>query len=189
MSDKQKWPRAQALSLATKIKALLVPVCEVVEIAGSLRREKPFVGDIELVFVPKIVSEPDGLFDKKPVNLAHRLIDYWLESGIVEKRLAVTGKISSWSNLNRHAVHKGSGIPVDFFCEPDILDFPRSLVVRTGSREFNVELMATAPKVGIEPHAYGVALKKLSDGERVIATDERNFIELCGMKYREPKDR
>lgn len=189
MSEKKKWPRATALSLALKIKALLEPVCVVVEIAGSIRREKPMVGDIEFVLVPKIEERKTDFFTKGLFNLADELIESWLKEGRITKRLAVTGKISSWSNLNKHAVHVATGIPIDFFSEPDIWDFPRSLVIRTGSKEFNVELMATAPKVGYSAHAYGVALKKLSDGERVIAKDEREFIELCGLKFRPPNER
>jgi len=43
----------EALQIAEKIKAQLAPHCERIEIAGSIRRKKPFVKDIEIVAIPK----------------------------------------------------------------------------------------------------------------------------------------
>ena len=39
----------KALEIAEKTKAQLAPYCERIEIAGSIRRKKPDVGDIEIV--------------------------------------------------------------------------------------------------------------------------------------------
>ncbi len=43
----------KALEIAEKTKELLAPYCERIEIAGSIRRKKPEVKDIELVAIPK----------------------------------------------------------------------------------------------------------------------------------------
>ena len=43
----------KALQIAEKIKEQLIPYCERIEIAGSIRRKKPFVKDIEIVAIPK----------------------------------------------------------------------------------------------------------------------------------------
>lgn len=43
----------KALQIAEKIKEQLTPFCERIEIAGSIRRKKPFVKDIEIVAIPK----------------------------------------------------------------------------------------------------------------------------------------
>ena len=43
----------KAKAIAEELKALLEPVCQRVEIAGSIRRQKPEVGDIELLVIPK----------------------------------------------------------------------------------------------------------------------------------------
>lgn len=42
-----------ALVIAEKIKAQLAPHCDRIEIAGSIRRKKPEVKDIEIVVIPK----------------------------------------------------------------------------------------------------------------------------------------
>ena len=44
---------AAALKLAEKIAAELLPFCDRLEIAGSIRRQRPNVNDIDLVCIPK----------------------------------------------------------------------------------------------------------------------------------------
>lgn len=46
-------PWLQAHNLATHLEIALSPHCYQIEIAGSLRRQKPEVGDIEIVCIPK----------------------------------------------------------------------------------------------------------------------------------------
>jgi DNA polymerase/3'-5' exonuclease PolX len=52
---------AQALILAEDARNALTPYCERILIAGSIRRMKPEVKDIEIVCIPKMV--PTGLFN------------------------------------------------------------------------------------------------------------------------------
>ena len=188
MSDKPKFPLAQARAVAESLVRLLVPDCRAVAIVGSIRREKTEVGDIELLILPKTEMRPDGLFDSKSFDLSAEAIDRLLAQGIIAKRPSKTGTFT-WGELNKLAVHVESGIPVDFFTEPDARDWPRSLAIRTGSKAFNVQLMSSAPRNGYNAHAYGEALHKIPSGERVFAETEREFIELCGVAYKEPKDR
>ncbi len=51
----------KTLQIAEKVKAQLAPHCERIEIAGSIRRKKPDVGDIEIVAIPKPYNI--GLFE------------------------------------------------------------------------------------------------------------------------------
>ena len=51
----------EATGLAGELVALLQPACERIEIAGSIRRQRPDVGDVELVVVPRLKA-PLGLF-------------------------------------------------------------------------------------------------------------------------------
>jgi len=44
---------ARALAIALKIREQLAPMCEQIEIAGSIRRARPQVNDIDLVILPK----------------------------------------------------------------------------------------------------------------------------------------
>ncbi len=47
----------KALEIAERTKKLLAPYCERIEIAGSIRRKKPEVKDIELVAIPKLENQ------------------------------------------------------------------------------------------------------------------------------------
>ena len=48
-----------ASSIASEICELLEPFCEKVEVAGSIRRGKPIVKDIEIVAVSSVRSSAD----------------------------------------------------------------------------------------------------------------------------------
>lgn len=56
MSSGAKVDWAVALEVARKVIAELELVCERVKVAGSLRRRKPAVGDIEIVALPAFRS-------------------------------------------------------------------------------------------------------------------------------------
>ena len=47
----------KAEKIARKYVDLLAPFCERIEIAGSTRRKKPEVGDIEIVCIPKQIND------------------------------------------------------------------------------------------------------------------------------------
>src|SRR4051812_24909736 len=48
-----------AILLGLKVVAALEPFCEKIDIAGSVRREKAQVGDIDIVLLPKPGRMPD----------------------------------------------------------------------------------------------------------------------------------
>lgn len=64
-----KFPRTQALAVAEELVAALRPACERLEIAGSLRRGKAEVGDVEILFVPRVEERPD------PEDLLRRTVE------------------------------------------------------------------------------------------------------------------
>ena len=49
----RRWPLEEAERIAEGVRAELLPHCERCEIAGSIRRRRPSVGDIEIVAIPK----------------------------------------------------------------------------------------------------------------------------------------
>jgi hypothetical protein len=117
MSEKQRWPHAQAFALALEIKHALAPFCERIEIAGSLRRNKPDVGDAEILFVPRIEKRqnPAELFESPMfVDMASQKINAMLRDDVIRKRYSVTGK-EAWGPKNKLAVHTLTSIPIDFF--------------------------------------------------------------------------
>lgn len=74
---KEKRPYAEGLRTAKRIKAFLRPYCERIEIAGSIRRRAPMVGDIELVAIPRKRTKP-SLFG--PVEEELTALDIYLDT-------------------------------------------------------------------------------------------------------------
>jgi DNA polymerase/3'-5' exonuclease PolX len=187
MSDKQRWPAAIARNVADQLVAELAPRCERIGIAGLLRRGKADLGDIEILFAPRIgqVRVPRELFSLRG-SLADELLEQWLARGVITKRFNINGS-AAWGTLNKLAVHVGSGIHLDLFATTAERWFV-SLVVRTGSKEMNTTLASSALWRGMQLHVCGV-LENTKNGEQIIPQSEREVFEQFGVPYREPAER
>jgi len=97
----------KARAIAEELKALLQPSCHRIEIAGSIRRQKPEVGDIELLCIPKLV---DG------VNLLDRKIIDLVAQGILGFRRNKQGS-PVCGPKNKLMLHVTSSIGVTIFAE------------------------------------------------------------------------
>lgn len=183
---KNKFSHADALAVAEELQAILAPACHRIAIAGSLRRLKPEVGDIELLFIPRLSQRPDGLFFSRFVDVCSELTENLVAQGILAKRPNVNGSFT-WGERNKLAVHIPSGIPVDLFGTSDA-NWWVSLVIRTGSKETNLALTTGANKKGASLMAYGSGVK-WSDDTVTQATSEQHVFEMCGVPYKEPQDR
>lgn len=145
-----------ALALAQKFVQALQPHCRVIEIAGSIRRRRAHVKDIEILLVskPGSIQDPADFFGHKISRLAADiLLDQLLKNGTIEKRANVKGHLS-WGDENKLARHVKSGMPVDFFFTTHEKWF-NSLVVRTGPKQSNQKIGAAAIDKGWHWHAYG----------------------------------
>ena len=101
-------PLARAERLAEHIAGLLEPACERIEIAGSIRRRKPEVGDLELLVVPMLVPGLDqmDLFGTpvqagQTTNLLDARVAELLERGTFEHRLDVNGRKACGERFKR----------------------------------------------------------------------------------------
>lgn len=185
--DKKRWPHAEALAVAKQLQDLICPACEQIAIAGSLRRMKPFVGDIELLFVPRYTERPEGLFENRIVDVADEVIEKLFKDGIIAKRPNIRGSFT-WGVSNKLAIHVASGIPVDLFSTYKERWWV-SLVVRTGSKETNLRLTNGAIKLGRSLNAYGQGVTIRKTGEVIPALSEEQVFSLCGIPYLEPTKR
>jgi len=186
MTERKKYPHAAALAVAIELQAVLSPACERIVIAGSLRRRKPMVGDIELLYVSKVETRPDGLFSSIEVDLCEEAIAGLLARQIILQRPNVNGGFS-WGRQNKLAYHVASGIPVDLFRTTPAAWWV-ALVIRTGSKETNLRLTTGAQKRGASLMAYGVGVK-WSNGEITPAGSEQDVFQLCDVPYLEPEKR
>lgn len=186
--DRSAFPLEQAQSVAEELKAGLAPVCERIEIAGSIRRRKPIVGDIELLFIPKLEERPMDLFSKMIVDRADEQLERWLREYKIVQRLSIVGS-PAWGKVNKLAIHTASGIPVDFFSTTEA-NWWNSLVMRTGSRESNLRLTQRAHERGWTFEAYGAGYRARHGREDFHqTTSERDVFEFIGLPYRPPEER
>lgn len=183
---KTKFPRELALPVAEDLQKILAPHCHRIAIAGSLRRQKSEVGDIEILFVPRFDERPDGLFDTRRIDVASEVIDGLLAKGVLAQRPNVNGAFT-WGERNKLAKHIPSGIPVDFFATTEE-NWWVSLVIRTGSKETNMLLTTGANKQNASLRAYGCGVT-WSDGTTTPATSEQHVFEMCRVPYKGPAQR
>jgi len=184
-TPKRRWPRAAAMAVAERLFALLLPACERVAMAGSLRRGKPDVGDVELLFIPRVETRanPADLFAEMQVDLAEGVIDEWLSAGVLTKRLSADGR-TSWGPKNKLAVHAATGIPVDLFTATRE-NWWNYLVCRTGPAESNMQIAGEAQKRGWKWNPYGVGFSRGGrddqDYEESVVTCEADVFRFAGL--------
>jgi len=156
----------QALHIAKRVKNLLAPHCSRIEIAGSIRREKPEVKDIEIVAIPKPYDT--GLF----------------ESGIATV-------VNQWQKVKGELPCKYTqrilpeGIKLDlFFAEPG--NWGLIYAIRTGSALFSHHVLAT----GWVKKGYNSQNGYLyQNDQRFEMPEEKDLFRLIGLPLLEPKFR
>ena len=160
--------RGDAVLIAEDLVNELVALCEKIEIAGSIRRCRENVNDIDLVCIPKFMHL-DAVKER-------------LELLAKPARATVTGgdrylKLSSYK-----------GIQVDVYIA-DATTWATLLLIRTGSREHNILLCQKARAMGLKLNADGHGLTWISKPVNVpVHTEEQIFKEL-GLPYKEPRER
>lgn len=191
MNPKVKFPRADAVAVAREIVGPMIPLCERLIVAGSLRRMKAEVGDIEIVYIPARGTRPDpGDLFGRPIecNLVDDMLADWLPAGILRKRPKSDGTFT-WGEEIKLAVHVASGIPVDFF-SARLSNWACVLVCRTGSAESNQRICQAAIARGWKWQPYGLGFEDRATGELVRrCKTEREVFEAVGLPYLEPRYR
>ena len=136
------FPLSQAEKLAAKIVAELKPFCERIEIAGSIRRRRPAVNDIDIVVLP-LADQVNALRERvlrntEPISDGKEIILTRLQNGM---------QLDLWI-AQRPKKDLFSDTPTNF----GVL-----WLTRTGSKEHNVWLCCHAQKLGrhLNPH-HGV---------------------------------
>lgn len=126
---------SKAREIAVAVCTRLEPYTTQLRIAGSIRRKKPDVKDIEIVCLPKYdVTESTDLFgNKTPVNNVTYAFIQMVQS---------LGKIEKGNAYGRYLkIVLAEGINLDLFI-PDADDFIRQFVIRTGSAEYAHRIIA-----------------------------------------------
>ena len=185
MADKQRYPRAAALKVAKELCDALAPACERIIVAGSLRRRKADVGDVEILYIPKVGMIRDGLFEQEK-SLADLAIADLERRCVLSRRLNANGS-EMFGDKNKLMRHTLSGIPVDLFATTAEC-WANYLVCRTGGAETNKAICMAAMRQGWKWNPYGPGFTD-REGAVVRVASEREVFELAGLAFQEPEDR
>jgi DNA polymerase/3'-5' exonuclease PolX len=188
MSDKQRYPLADARAVAADLCRALEPHCERITVAGSIRRQKPTVGDIELLFIPRFGSRvvAPELFPRH-CDLAALAIEELLRQQILSKRPNKNGG-TAWGEKNKLAVHRPTGIPVDLFTATPHNWF-NYLVCRTGGAENNRQIAMAAQARGWKWNPYGAGFERVAYYERFEVRAEEDVFQFVNLPYLAPEAR
>jgi DNA polymerase/3'-5' exonuclease PolX len=183
-------PREQARIVADELVGLLAPACARVEIAGSIRRERDLVSDIEIVATPRYEERAGA--------------DLWgtpYEADLLEERIASTdglglraveahrqdGSVTVTKRDGRsYKALEYRGMPVDLFIvRPGEQDWGVIFAIRTGPAEWSHQLVTDCQR-----YLRRVAGGKLYRGGQYVAcATEREFFAAIGQEWVEPRDR
>jgi DNA polymerase (family 10) len=158
----------EAQHIAAGVMEQLKPHCEVISLAGSIRRERPTIGDIEIVCVPKA-------YDATPLfasGLA-TVVNLWKK---------VRGELPC--RYTQRILPEGMKLDL-FMVHPD--GYGLQCAIRTGSAEWSRRVLAAAwVRAGF--HSDGGLLRR-ADGTVVPARTEPELFRLIGLRWVDPRDR
>ena len=157
---------SKAKSLAKEIIEIIKPYCSKLEIAGSVRRKKEFVKDIELVVTTPNVN-----------TLKNKLGLYLLKEN----------KIPFLKAGNKYVNFLYKGYKFDLFIS-DEDNFGLTFLIRTGSAEFSTRMLAQWKRVTEGGASVNGYLHDKS-GNKYITPTEESVFELLKLDFIDPEFR
>ncbi|HAM53933.1 MAG TPA: hypothetical protein DCQ64_00400 [Candidatus Rokubacteria bacterium] len=192
MAVKQRIPLARAETLAAEVVGLLSPACTRLEIAGSIRRRKPHIGDIEIVAVPKRESLAPlvDLFGNTLTVLSHNVLDALIEHllmcGILGRRLDVNGRTAVGERYKRLS-YRGFGLDLFSVLPQSGAQWGVIYLLRTGSARFSHRLVTSRLLGGWLPVSARVRDGAIWQGETLVPTpEEQDVLNYCNLPWIEP---
>jgi len=156
----------EAQDIADRIVNALAPACHRIAIAGSLRRRRPDVHDIDLIVIPRsrvaLQILIRDLYGRKPEKSGERYLMLRSFDGIqVDLYLATP---ETWVTL---------------------------LLIRTGSKAHNIRLAQRAKELGWTLKANGEGINGPVDatGAPLLMREEADIFKTLFLPYREPWER
>lgn len=170
MSNNTKQPYAKVSPVADHIVSVLSQYCQRIEVAGSLRRQRPMIGDIEIVAIPNYQNNLLGETDyAMPTAL-----DSFLSEKLGDN---LTKNGSKYKSFN-YGIYK-----VDLFLATPA-NFGNIYTIRTGSSDFSRWLVTSRVKGGAMPFGFRQKDGYLWHGEkRIDCPDETDLFNAIGLPF------
>lgn len=193
-STTDRIPLAEAQAVAEQFIRRIRDVCVRVEVAGSIRRQRPDVGDIEIVAIAHIEPPFPDMFGApvlgSDVDRLHERLNSMLLTDEVRKREPV-----AWGPKHKRLIY--AGCPVDLFVTTEA-QWGVILAIRTGPADFSHALVSPphvrlpSGQPGLLPEMYrvreGWLIYRVS-GERIPTPTEEDVFAALGIPYVAPEDR
>lgn len=180
-----KYPLLHARSLAKEIVSILSPLCDKIEILGSIRREVEEVKDIEIVCVPKTT-----VGNARVTHFSSKVLMLAMPNGGLKKGNPANGKYVRFFYKQ---------IPVDLFMPP-LNNYGYIKMIRTGPKDFCIKIMGEFKRQGYgtdgtyRTRPVKTEVRNLFDTtviihEKISFYEEEEVFQLLGMEYVHPRDR
>jgi len=181
-----------AQQIAESLKAELEPYCERIEIAGSIRRKKPEVKDIEFVCIPKFAEVGTGqttLFGGEQTITENLLFGYLTSASkySIEK---IGDKYCQFNILEERIDdhRRYDKIQVDLFTATE-QTWGYIFLIRTGPADFSKWVVTELKRRGFTPKGGAIYDEDMYETTPVYTPTEKNVFELLQIHYLEPEDR
>lgn len=178
MSDVQKRPYNTVFPIARRIVTTLAPHCERIELAGSLRRDRDMIGDIEIVALSAPVT-----------NLVGDVIGTELDRFFAQHTVAFT------KNGDRYKQFPYGSFVVELWLPTSAAHWGCIFQIRTGSHDFNMWIQRqVAPAAGVMFRG-GRLYKRLKSGGREVrgalleTPQETDVFDALGLPFIPPEHR
>lgn len=186
---------AEAARVAEQLLTVLSLGCDRATIAGSIRRRRPDVGDIEIVAVPRVHTEriPEGLFGER--DLLVNELDVVLDTLLMDGTLASHPDDPKRGPKYSKHIHAASGIQVDLF-STTADRFGVALLIRTGPKDYSHRFVTLIRSRGFHVGG-GMALHRgplacadrIAPCEAIPTPEEEDVYRTVGLTWLDPEDR
>jgi DNA polymerase/3'-5' exonuclease PolX len=195
VSQGQAIAHGEALRAAQTLVGALETACERIEIAGSVRRRKLEVHDIELVAIARHEDRPDGLFGSVVADLLEERVEQLMASGYIAPRIVENVRADGSVDLQRKlgpafkALVTPRGMPVDLFIVRPPATWGCIFALRTGPGTWNTRLVTDCKAIGRRVAGGQVEAWAGDEWIPVPTPEEADFFAALGQEWIEPEHR
>jgi DNA polymerase/3'-5' exonuclease PolX len=170
--------------LANRVLDAIAPLVDWAEVAGSIRRERPEVNDIDIVAIPKTLTRSTPL--SPVVYVGESIVWQQIIPDTLMKKLGLVDH-QRGQELLRLSFPENR-FPVDIYRARDET-WGVIFLIRTGSKEHNVKLCSLARSKGLKLSARQGLVTQGGFGQIIASKTEEEIFAALGLGYVEPKDR